>query len=164
VSWEHTIVALSEHRNDLEWVSEMTGHALPRPPLPVPLPSVHQVLAALAGAGCRGLLYFELAADADDDLRKLLEEFVEPGPILDGNHFGALMLGGPSLDSDAVTGDMLVDDVTLVSAYGDTVLAAALALRGLIGDVFLFDAGYNGSCFLMMAEDELPQISAAWPW
>jgi hypothetical protein len=163
VSWEHTIVPLSEHGEDLEWVSEVTGRTLTRPPSQLPMPSVRQVLTALAGAGCHGLLYFQLA-DADDDLRKLLEEFAEPGPILDGNHFGALMLDGPSLDSDAVKGDMLVDDVTFVSAHGDTVLAAAVALRGVIGDLLLYDAGYNGSFFLMLAEDELPQISADWPW
>jgi hypothetical protein len=164
VSWEHFIVPLSKFTDDLDWVSEVTGQALARPPSQLPLPSVRQVLDALAGAGCHGLLYFELAADADDDLRKLLEEFAEPGPILDGNYFGALTLDGPSLDSHAVTGDMLVDQIAFGSAHGDTVQAAALALRGFFGDVFLFDAGYNGSFFLMMAEDELPQIAAEWPW
>src|SRR5690348_16926835 len=55
--------------------------------------SVGCELATLAGAGCYGLLYFTLADEADDALRTLLEEFDEPGPILDGNYFGALMRG-----------------------------------------------------------------------
>src|SRR5690348_2195248 len=55
--------------------------------------SVGCELATLAGAGCHGLLYFTLAGEADDALRTLLEEFDEPGPILDGNYFGALMRG-----------------------------------------------------------------------
>jgi hypothetical protein len=159
VSWEHLIVSLSVLDDQLDWVSEVSGREVIPPSPPAPLPTVRQVLTALAGAGCHGLRYFKLAGD---DLRPLVEAFDIAGP--DDKRFGALMLDGPGLDSDAVDGDMQVERVTLVSAWGYGVLAAALALRDVMKDVLIFDAGYNGSFVLMMADDEESRIVADWPW
>ncbi len=147
----------------LAWTAALPfGYGLPdEPPVPRPLPTVVEVLAAFQAAGCHGIACFKVD-NVDPALR--LTPCPEPGTC-DGFDLGEVSLHGElgTTDDEVLSPDFSVDTVAFRQPSGRALLAAARALATAAGPLAVY--GDPGERVFVVSPDDDPDRQAGnWPW
>lgn len=129
------------------------GRALPLPGTQ-PWPTASQLVAALAAAGLRGQLGFEIVGL--DLPRHDWEEYDHSRDL------GTVYLGG---DASARHPDARIGRITLYKP-GESTLAATLAIRHLLGPVVVVacDDDLEDGGLLVRPDDDSTMLAEVWPW